>query len=138
MRLTGHKYGARPTEALGQRFPSHLEAHTYAHLWQQQKARVIYDLKRQVRVHLVCGIRLNVDFSYVHCATNMLEFAESKGFSTPEWLLKQKLWRTFGAGVLWVYVRSGRGVKISERIAPDLGAHGRDDLTISQRLLETP
>ena len=125
------KYGARPTESLGQRFPSHLEAHVYAHLWQRQKAGDITDLLRQPRVHLCCTIRWYVDFSYVDTVTGRLTYAEAKGFEVPEYILKRKLWTVFGPGPLWVYKRSGRGVKAVECIEPDLKNLGLDHLKLT-------
>jgi hypothetical protein len=127
------KYGARVTQTAAGRFPSALEADVWAHLALLVTAGVYRDLVRQPRVLLCCGIRWFVDFAVTEVETGATRYIESKGFDTPEYKLKLKLFGTFGPGPLDVYRRCGRGLKLVETIVPDLENLGRNDLALTLR-----
>lgn len=88
------KYGNEPRMVDGIRYDSHLEARIASELDLRMKAGELKDIERQVTVDLyahgehICKYR--VDFKITH-ADGMVEWIEVKGFETPEWRLKWKL-----------------------------------------------
>lgn len=89
------KYKAKPTNG----FPSKLEAAVYRKLQDREALGLIKDIKRQQSVVLLQAsdkqnrVTWKVDFSFLNCQTNQVEYAEAKGFETGEYRLKLKLWR---------------------------------------------
>ena len=59
------------------------------------------------------------DFKYTVIATGETEHAELKGFKTPEFNLKKKLWAAgYGPGVLKIYNSQGGRIVLVETIIP--------------------
>lgn len=88
------KYGNKTCFVDGIRFDSRREADYYGQLKLEKKARLILDFERQVEFELVVnGSRIcshRVDF-YVTLHGGKKEVREVKGFATPEWNIKRKL-----------------------------------------------
>lgn len=78
----------------GRSFMSKLEAATYSILLAREHAGEIKDIKCQVRVYYFKNpdIYSILDFSFIDCATESLCYAESKGFPSESWKIKQKLY----------------------------------------------
>lgn len=89
-----HKYGAQKVEAGGWRYDSKLEASHGQELAIRQAAKEITDFKRQVRYRLevngqkICDHIVDFEITY---PDGHIEVEEVKGFGTPEWYLKYKL-----------------------------------------------
>lgn len=121
-----HKYGAvRVTHHSGRSFASKLEAALYDQLYLLQEAREISMLRCQPHVFLTeANIEMIPDF----CALDRrlvdsgiepaVVYFEAKGFETPEWRLKRKLWTWYGPGRLRVYKGSAKSLRMVEEIVP--------------------
>ncbi len=111
------KYKAERTNG----FASKLEAAVYDVLCLLEANGQIKDLKTQVTVDLVRGakdvrIRMRVDFSCINCASGKLEYHEAKGFETPEFKLKKRLWKSNPPGVLHLWKGSHKNPKVVELV----------------------
>lgn len=116
-----HKYNAKRVEKAGLSFDSKAESRLHDELLLREKAGEIKILKLQDRIHLVAGIHMIPDFKILNLATGGEEWVEMKGFRTPEFMLKRRLWsgncdkcgRAIGPGPISIHY----GKKI-ERIVP--------------------
>ncbi len=90
----GNKFGAKKQEFKGVLYHSKKEAGYAADLDLRLQARDIKDWSRQEKISLdVNGYHIAnyyVDFKIVH-TNGDIEYVEVKGFETPEWRLKWKL-----------------------------------------------
>lgn len=90
-----NKFGAVPTTAHGYKFDSKGEAERYAHLVMQERAGLIWSLRRQIRYKLLVNKLLVTtyvaDFVYYEESQRVIE--DFKGVRTPEYRLKAKLFR---------------------------------------------
>ena len=89
-----NKYGAIPQKDPdgGQAFPSKLEAKHAAEYRAMVRSGEIFDVGRQVLVNLGAGITWQIDFKIQH-NDGSVEYVDSKGKDTPDFLLKEKLFR---------------------------------------------
>lgn len=85
-----HKYHAIPTVCDGIRFDSRKEAEYYKQLIVRKAAGEVIQFLRQVPFHLPGGVRYVCDFM-VFLADGSVEFIDTKGFKTPEFLAKKKI-----------------------------------------------
>ncbi len=91
-----------------------------------EMAGEIENLREQVRVKICCkgkcphaaSIFSIVDFSAIDKRTGDLVFHESKGFETPEWRLKRRLWMHSGIGKLYVWKGHYRHNDVHEVVTP--------------------
>lgn len=102
-RKRGNPFGRRRVEKAGLSFDSKAESKLHDELLILEKAGEIKILALQNTVHLVAGIRLRVDFKIFDNKLDKEVWVEMKGFETPEWILKKKLWKVFGPGLLRIY-----------------------------------
>ncbi len=97
------KYRNKWTEYNGARYASRREARYAADLDLLVRAKEIVSWRRQIRVPLIVNERkittYTLDFEIKH-NNGELEYIEVKGYPTPEWLLK---WKLFDA--LWPHLR---------------------------------
>lgn len=113
-----NKYGAKRCEYQGISFASMGERDCFIYFQLLEKAKLISHLKCQIKVNLTAGISLKVDFTYLDCELNQIVYAEFKGFQTRDWLMKKKLWKVHGPGLLRVYQGRGTKMKVVEEIEP--------------------
>ncbi len=89
------KYSAERTPVDGITFASKKEAKRYAELRDCQKAGLLRDLKLQPRFPLIVnGTKVAVyvgDFEYVDCEDDKRVIEDCKGFKTPVYRIKKKL-----------------------------------------------
>lgn len=89
-----HKYGAKRCNYAGNQYDSRAEADIAAELDLSVRVGAILGYKRQVTVPLVVNGKrvtsMRVDF-VLELKDGSLEYLEVKGFATPEWLIKRKL-----------------------------------------------
>lgn len=103
----------------GMSFASKLEAALFDELHLREKAGEIKDLRDQVSVYLTdARIQYIVDFEYYDLREDQTVWAEAKGFETPVWKIKKRLWKCYGPGRLDVYrARSGAPL-LTESVYP--------------------
>lgn len=113
-----HKYGAKSVRHDGLSFASKLEAAVYDILLLLQRAGDIQNLSTQKRVYLVRNpdIYYVPDFYFERGGLPM--YAEAKGFETPEWKIKKKLWQHFGPTPLEIFQGSYKSPKLVETLRP--------------------
>lgn len=113
-----HKYGASKTERHGMSFSSKLEASLYDQLLLMQMAKEIKSIQVQDHVYLTdARIQYIADYKCL-MADDTTEWFEAKGFETPVWRIKRRLWMHYGPGKLHIYMRCGSGLKLDETIIP--------------------
>lgn len=111
------KYGAKRVENDGYSFASKGEASCYQFLKLRERAGEIKILQTQVQVRLSdAEIVYKPDFLIQDLSTGEEIYIEYKGFETPEWRIKRRLWKAYGPGPLHVY--KGR-MQLSEVILPE-------------------
>lgn len=103
------KFNNEIVEYKGRTFHSKLEANDYKTLFLKQESGEITGLKCQDTILLSeAGIKNIVDFSYTIVATGERVWWETKGYETETYLLKKKLWKTFGPGRLFIHYGKGK------------------------------
>lgn len=94
------KYHAKKVTIDGITFDSKREAERWSELKILERAGVIQQLKRQVKFDLIPaqsgerGVYYRADFTYLQNGRLVVE--DSKGFKTPEYIIKRKL-------MLWIH-----------------------------------
>jgi hypothetical protein len=113
-----HKYGAKKTERPGYSFGSKLEARIFDDLCLRKLAGEIIDIKVQASVYLTdADILYKPDF-LCHLQDGSFFYVEAKGFKTPVWAIKRRLWKFYGPGELHVYEGSHTRPILAEVIKP--------------------
>lgn len=100
----GHKYDAKKSERAGYSFSSKLEAAVFDFLQIEKIAGEIKEIQVQAQVHLTkAKILYKPDFKCTR-EDNSYFYVEAKGFETPEWRIKRRLWEYYGDGELRIYM----------------------------------
>lgn len=98
-------------------FASKLEAAVYEFLHLRELAGEIKGLRTQVEIKLTkAEIIYKPDFAFIENGEAV--YAEAKGFKTPSWNIKKRLWAHYGPGPLYIYEGNYRRPKLSEIIHP--------------------
>lgn len=118
------KFGNTKVERGGRWFDSKAEAALFHRLTLEERGGRIRDLKCQPGTIFLGPARTQYrpDFSFIDPKTEDLCWAEFKGFKTPSWRLKLKLWRSVGPGRLDIYEGSEANIKLVETVIPPKGA----------------
>ena len=114
-----NKYGAKKADSTlaGRSFDSQMERSRAEQLVLMEKAGEISELQFQVQTHMTrARIGYKVDFVYQEQGRTIYE--EAKGFETPVWRIKRRLWKWYGPGLLRVVKKGGGGFVVSEEIRP--------------------
>lgn len=107
------KYYNKKTDFDGHSFPSKGHAACYALLKLREKAGEIKILKCEDNIHLTeAKILYIADFKCLDIKTNKEFWVEFKGFETPVWRIKRRLWQFYGPGTLEIY-RASRGSAVT-------------------------
>ena len=102
--MSYQKYGAKKTQSDGFSFASKLEAAVYQLLRLMALGKQIDNIECQVQVELSrAKIVYKPDFRYLDLGTGETHYAEAKGFETPEWRIKRRLWLAYGPGPLYIW-----------------------------------
>lgn len=113
------KFGNTRSEFAGRSFASKLEASVYGLLLQQQACGLLKEIQCQVEVRLTdADVIYKPDFRFFDLELNEHVFAEAKGFETPEWRIKRRLWTVYGPGRLRIYKGSAARPTLVEEIVP--------------------
>jgi len=120
-----NKYNARKVSHAGRSFDSKLEADVFDMLYLMEKGGLIKDIHQHAAVKLTdAEIVYYADFKVWNIETNCHEWHEAKGFETPVWRIKRRLWKAgYGPGKLIVWVRSGKSINIKEEVIPKTGGN---------------
>lgn len=114
-----NRFSNKRTELDGRSFQSKFEASVYAMLKILQMAKEIKIEQCQDHVYLtdaeICYIP---DFKCRNLKTGELYWVEAKGFETPEWKLKLRLWRYYGPGPLHIYKGTHRCPVLTSIVIP--------------------
>jgi len=98
-------------------FSSKLEASVYAILKAREQAGEIKFIQCQSRVKLTLAeIVYIADFRCLDLSTNQEFHVEAKGFATPEWAIKKRLWKWYGPNNLYIYRGSHKAPFLDEVI----------------------
>lgn len=113
------KYGNSKPQLYGITFDSGLERDLYLHLLSLKEHGAVQEVQVKDHVYLTdARICLIADFR-CRMRTGEEQWFESKGFETPEWRLKRRLWISYGPGILEVWKRAGKkGLVLHETIVP--------------------
>ena len=139
-----NKFGAKRTESLliGRTFDSAAECRYAEYLFAREANGEIRDLQFQRIIPMVVngvilGVRCRVDFVYfdhdkggrlAECGGAMWVFDEFKGFPTPDYLTKKKLWIAGGGPCLYRVTRYVKGGVI-HYVSDDHVPTGRKPMT---------
>jgi hypothetical protein len=120
MGWTWHKYKAQRIKTRdGHSFASKLEGSLYEQLLLRVKAGELKNLKCQVQVRLTdAAIILKPDFSAEDAKTGQTIYIEAKGYETPEWRIKVRLWEYYGPGPLEIWKGSHKYPKYDKTVFP--------------------
>jgi hypothetical protein len=113
------KYGPTKVSQAGYSFASKLERALFDLLKLREMAGEIRDIQCQDSIYLTdAEILYKPDFKYTVVATGEPEWAESKGFPTPSFAIKKRLWKYYGPGRLLIYEGTHQRLVHSETIIP--------------------
>lgn len=113
------KYGNKKISTAGRSFDSKLESAGYQILLLREKAGEIRNIRQQVSVYLTLArIRYVADYAFEYVKTGERAYAEFKGFKTPVWAIKRRLFEWYGDGPLEIYEGSHRNPILTETIIP--------------------
>lgn len=114
-----NKFHAERVQHEGRSFASKGERDCYNYLKLLEKAGEIDSIECQVTVALTkAQVKMIPDFRFWDLKLGEQVYGEYKGFETPEWMLKKKLWRIYGPGRLRIYRGSGNRIQLVEEIIP--------------------
>lgn len=103
----------------GYSFASKLEAATYKKLKEDERSGLITLEQVQAEVRLTdAGILYKPDFLITDHAINAPVWCEAKGYETPEWRLKLRLWEYYGPGILRIYRGTWQYVSLHKEVRP--------------------
>lgn len=105
----------------GYSFASQLEASLYGYLKILETQGEVRDICVQVHIKLTKAEVVYIcDFKAHDVALGQDVYWEAKGFETPEWRIKRRLWTVYGPGILRVFKGTARYLKMVEEIRPTL------------------
>lgn len=115
------KYGAKRVTNDGYSFSSKLESAVYTILKAREQAGELKVLRTQAQYHLTkARILYKPDFECLDLKTNEIFYVESKGFETPEWRIKLRLWKCYATHKLEIWKGSHSRPYLDEIITPEI------------------
>lgn len=113
-----HKFGAKRVDQAGYSFGSKLEAAVFNILNMQLLAGEIANIQVQDSIYLTrAEILYKPDFKITRLDGSFY-WVEAKGFKTPVWGIKKRLWKHYGPGLLQIYEGYHNNPKLEESIVP--------------------
>ena len=113
------KFKNKRTERLGYSFSSGLEAAVFSLLKDDELAGNSKVEKVQDRVLLTdAKIAYIADFKCSDPKTGEIYWVEAKGYETPSWRIKLRLWKFYGPGKLLIYKGTKIRPVLSETVIP--------------------
>lgn len=119
-RFRGSKYGAQRIQVGDHSYASKLESAVAQQLELRVKAGEIEIERVQDQIHLTAAnILYKPDFRIRNKDSGESEWVEAKGFETPEWRIKRRLWIAgYGPGKLTVISGSASRLAVKEELMP--------------------
>lgn len=118
-RSKGNKFNRTKTDLDGYSFASKLEASVYTILKSRQNTGEIKIEQVQDHIYLTDARILYIaDFKCKLLSTKEEFWVEAKGFETPEWRIKLRLWKHYGPGNLEIYKGTHLRPFLDEVITP--------------------
>jgi hypothetical protein len=112
--MAWHKYSAKKVVIDGHKFDSKFEAWVYQNLVLKEVFGKLVEL--QPKVYMTkAKILMKPDFLLLDKYGKRV-YLEAKGFKTPVFNLKARLWKHYGDGKLIVVQKSGKTYKITKEI----------------------
>lgn len=117
----------KKVELDGRTFDSKAESSFYLYLKELEKDGWISNIRHQITVELVPpskefrAITYRADFCVYDEKEKADVYSEVKGWETPEWKMKLKLWALFGPAKLKVYKVGWKGIDIQREVTPLFG-----------------
>lgn len=115
-----HKYNATRTLHAGMTMMSKLEASVYDMLVLMQKTGHVNKILQQTHVKMTLAEITYIPDFMVMLPDGSREWHEAKGFETPEWRLKKRLWEFYGPGPLHIWRGSYKAPRITETVIPKI------------------
>lgn len=113
-----NKYNARKVALAGYSFDSMAEADTFLMLKEKEKLGQLKVTGVQVSIYLTeAMVHYKADFQ-CESPTGELFYVEHKGFKTPSWRIKLRLYRVYGPAPLEIYEKMGRRLILVETVVP--------------------
>jgi hypothetical protein len=120
MKFKRNKYGnkeAAPCK-LNHAHRSKLEGSVCAMLQLDKQSKII---QTEQHVHLTNARILYIpDFTLQNVITGSISYAEAKGFETPEWRIKRRLWKHYGPAPLQIWRGTYQKPFLDEIITPEV------------------
>lgn len=117
--MWGNKYKNIRVKHAGYSFQSKLEAAVYSILKLREKAQEIEIIQLQAKILLPpADIEYRPDFKIRDLKTDKIIYVEAKGFESPEWRLKLKLYKVVGPAPLELWKGSHNKPILTEIIIP--------------------
>lgn len=114
------KYHSIRTTFSGYSFASKMEAARFAELELLRRAGEIKEIICQPQVTLTdAEIIYKPDFLVIDIDGSQ-HYEEIKGFETPEWRIKRRLWKYYGPAPLRVFKGSAKRLVMTEEIVPKI------------------
>lgn len=114
-----HKFGAKRVETDGYSFASKLELAVYGILKMREAAKEIKILRVQEQIRMSDAEIVYIpDFTCVDLRTDEEFYVEAKGFETPEWRIKLKLFIAYGDKPLEIWIGNHDRPYLSKTIMP--------------------
>ena len=110
------KYSAERTVYDGHKFDSKNEARYYGELKLLENARAIKIIELQPKVYLTRA-RLLYKPDFLIEEKGQLVWVDYKGFETPVFRLKRKLWKFYGPGPLRIIKSKGGGFYVDQEVS---------------------
>lgn len=113
------KFGNTLVSTSGRSFGSKLETAVFQVIKFRERANEIRFLQQQDRIALTAAeIAYIPDFKCEDLKTGEIFWIEAKGFETPEWRIKRRLWQHYGPGKLEIWMGDWRKPFLKETIIP--------------------
>ena len=117
-----NKYGRERVSHSGYSFASKLEAAVFDILKWREKAKEIGNIRCQAQVSLSrAKIIYKPDFFCTDLKTGWDFYVEAKGYQTPEWRLKRRLWIAYGPATLEIWGGTHTRPRLIEVLEPNRG-----------------
>lgn len=112
-----NKFNSKITFKDGYHFDSMAECSLYDYIKAQEQAGEWRLIQTQASVYLTdARILYKPDFLIEDLSINEEVYLEMKGFETPVWRIKRRLWPYYGIGTLRVYKTNRLGVYMHEEL----------------------
>jgi len=112
------KFGNKRTKLAGRTFDSRLEAAVFSLLSLRERGGEICSLSHHPGTVFLTLARVQYRPDFRWEENGETRYGEAKGFQTPEWRIKRRLWQFYGPGPLTIWAGSAARITLIETIIP--------------------